>query len=133
MDDRELQAMCDESPVHRLLGLVAQRTPDGVDISAQLDSRFGVDRAASFAHGGIVASLLDTAASFALIARSGHDWTTVDLRVDYLRPTPLDVVSVRGEVVRAGRSIGRARSALHDTAGNLCATAIGTFVPSAGT
>ena len=63
-------------------------------------------------HGGIVATLLDAAATFALIALDGDDWSTVDLRIDYLRPVPAGPLRVSGEVVHAGRRFGRASAAL---------------------
>jgi uncharacterized protein (TIGR00369 family) len=129
MNDADLRALCATSPVHRWLGLEIEPAPGGVTIHAPLDERF-TEGSAGTVHGGIVATLLDAAATFALIAESGHDWSTVDLRVDYLRPTPLHRVSVRGEVVRQGRKIGKARGSLLDGDGKLCAVAIGTFVPA---
>jgi uncharacterized protein (TIGR00369 family) len=130
MNDVELRTLSEQSPYHRLIGLDIQHAAAGVDVRVSLDERFAIAEPAQIAHGGIVATLLDTAATFALIAESGHDWTTVDLRVDYLRPTPLGALSVHGEVVRRGRSIGNARSSLTDPSGKLCATATGTFVPA---
>lgn len=132
MNDADLKALCSESPVHQWLALEIESAPGGVTTHAVLDGRFAETTAGSSAHGGIVATLLDTAATFALIAESGHDWTTADLRVDYLRPTPLERVTVHGEVVRQGRRIGKARSSLIDQNGKLCAVAIGTFVPAVG-
>jgi uncharacterized protein (TIGR00369 family) len=129
MDEADLKALCAESPVHRWLALDIEKAPRGVALHTQLDDRLAQAETGQTAHGGIVATLLDTAATFALIAESGHDWTTVDLRIDYLRPTPLHRVTVVGEVVRLGRRIGRASSSLTDQNGKLCAVAIGTFVP----
>jgi uncharacterized protein (TIGR00369 family) len=82
------------------------------------------------AHGGVAATLLDTALTFALIAATDRDWTTVDLRVDYLRPVPIAGVRVTGEVMHAGRRIGRAQGELLDHEGSGCARAVGTFVVS---
>jgi len=126
----DLQALCDESPFHRSLEARITATSDGVALTALTGDQFAVDGSRRAVHGGIIASLLDMAATFALVARTGHDWVTVDLRVDYLRPTPVGPVSVNGEVIRAGRSIGRARGSLLDANGVLCAVAIGTFAPN---
>lgn len=130
MDEADLKALCAESPVHRWLALDIEKAPRGVALHTQLDDRLAQAETGQTVHGGIVATLLDTAATFALIAESGHDWTTVDLRIDYLRPTPLHRVTVEGEVMRLGRRIGRASSSLTDRDGKLCAVAIGTFVPA---
>jgi uncharacterized protein (TIGR00369 family) len=79
------------------------------------------------AHGGAAAMLLDAALTFALISQTDHHWTTVDLRIDYLRPVPIAAVRVIGEVVRAGRRIGRAEGTPFDGDGSACARAVGTF------
>src|SRR5579875_86146 len=123
----DLQALCDQSPLHRALNIKLERTPQGLLLHARLGSAQAVDGDGTTTHGGIVATLLDTAATFALIAHTDHDWVTIDLRIDYLRPTPLGVTTIEGEVVRAGRRIGRARGTLRDVDGRICATAIGTF------
>jgi uncharacterized protein (TIGR00369 family) len=126
----DLQALCDESPVHRQLGVIVRRTGDGVTLEALIGSEFVSGGASDIVHGGIVGTLLDAAATFALIGRTEHDWVTVDFRVDYLRPTRTGPATVKGHVVRAGRSIGRAGATLHDAAGTLCAQGIGTFAPA---
>ena len=132
MKQLDLQGLSDEVPFHTRLGLRVARTEAGVTFDADVGDEYVVDGKTGAIHGGIVASLLDTAATFALIAQSGHDWLTVDLRIDYLRPSRSGALTVKGEVVRAGRSIGRARAELTDRTGTLSATAIGTFAPVVG-
>ncbi len=125
----DLQSLLDQVPFHRALGLKVRRTDGGVVLDAEVGPEYLVDVDARIVHGGVVGSLLDTAATFALIARSDHDWVTVDLRVDYLRPTHGGAIAVSGEVVRAGRSIGRAKASLRDASGETCALGFGTFAP----
>lgn len=127
----DLQALIDQLALHRALSVRIDRSPDGVAVTASIGSDYAVDAGGSVVHGGIVATLLDTAATFALIAETDRDWVTIDLRVDYLRPTPLGPVSVTGEVIHAGKRIGRSRASLCDAKGRLCAAAIGTFAPAA--
>jgi uncharacterized protein (TIGR00369 family) len=127
MAELDLQALCDQAPLHRDLGISISRTERGVTCRATVGGHFVVDAARGTVHGGIIATLLDTAVTFALIAGSGHDWVTVDLRVDYLRPVLAGVVTTEGEVLRAGRRIGSARATLRDAEGNECAVGIGTF------
>jgi uncharacterized protein (TIGR00369 family) len=131
-NELDLQALCDESPFLVALGVRIERSAQGVVLQTALGSGFSVDGRRKTAHGGVVASLLDTAATFALIAQSNHDWVTVDLRVDYLRPTSLGQVTVQGEIVYAGRSLGRARADLRDETGRVCAVTVGTFAPAKG-
>ncbi|MEM7413514.1 MAG: PaaI family thioesterase [Myxococcota bacterium] len=56
-------------------------------------------------HGGAVASLIDTAGTFAMIMVTGSIVSTVDMRTDFLRPA---VGSLRAEarVRKAGKRIG---------------------------
>jgi uncharacterized protein (TIGR00369 family) len=126
----DLQALCDESPFLVALGVRIERSGEGIVLLSSLGAGCAVDRRGEVAHGGVVASLVDTAATFALIALTSHDWVTVDLRVDYLRPTSLGQVTAQGEVIHAGRSLGRARAELRDRTDRVCAVAVGTFAPA---
>jgi uncharacterized protein (TIGR00369 family) len=54
-------------------------------------------------------------------------WSTVDLRIDYLRPVRLGDVEVRGTVVHAGSSIARCRAELLDGEGRMVACGVATL------
>lgn len=58
-------------------------------------------------HGGVTASLLDTASGFALRSTLGPETSlsTTDLNVRYVRPATADL-RAEAHVVRAGRSVG---------------------------
>jgi len=126
--DQTLQNYLDEAPLHALLGgFSVAATETGVVLEGSLSATVENAAGSGVAHGGAAAMLLDAALTFALIAATDHDWTTVDLRVDYLRPVPIAGVRVIGEVVQAGRRIGRAEGELVDHEGSVCARAVGTF------
>ncbi len=128
METEELQRLVDTSPVHRALGLRARAAQAGVVFDASPGPEHTTDER-DVLHGGVVATILDTAATFALIDSTGADWSTVDLRIDYLRPAPVAPLEVSGHVVQAGRRIGRARAELAERgSGRLLASAVGTFV-----
>lgn len=124
----DLQAIFDEIPFHGDHRFTVTAAGDGVRFEGVLADNSGRHSGSAQAHGGAVAAILDTAASLAIMNTTGQPWSTVDLRVDYLRPVPLDSITVVGRVVRAGRQVGRATADLHDGSGRLCATAVGTFV-----
>jgi uncharacterized protein (TIGR00369 family) len=129
--DETLQTYLDEAPLHALLGgFSVAATETGVALPGSLSAAAENASGSGVAHGGTAAMLLDTALTFALIAATDRDWSTVDLRVDYLRPVPIAGVRVIGEVVHAGRRIGRAQGHLLDHEGSVCARAVGTFVAS---
>lgn len=70
----------------------------------------------SAVHGGVISALLDTAggcACFAMLDRPNDRLSTVDLRVDYLRPgSPADLYC-EGRVVRMGNRVAVATMVLH--------------------
>jgi uncharacterized protein (TIGR00369 family) len=78
-------------------------------------------------HGGVVAALLDTTASGAVLA--GHDFskgsrlTTISLSVQYLSVTPGEDLRAIGRCTRRGRSVHFAQAeALGATSGKVVAT-----------
>ena len=58
-------------------------------------------------HGGVIASLVDTAAAFALLTLLEDDQTstTLDLTIHYLRPLLKGRATAQARVLRAGRRI----------------------------
>jgi uncharacterized protein (TIGR00369 family) len=125
----ELQHLVDVSPVHRRLRLtVVTADETGVTCRAEPGAEETGEDNGQFLHGGVVATLLDAAATFALISATGTDWSTVDLRTDFLRPAPAGVLLVSGTAVQAGKRLGRASATVSDPAsGRLLATGGGTF------
>ena len=82
------------------------------------------------AHGGLAATLLDTATGCAVHTRlaQGEGYATVDLHVTYLRPITVDTgpLTVSGEVVSMGRRVAVATGIVADGDGRELARATGT-------
>jgi uncharacterized protein (TIGR00369 family) len=59
-------------------------------------------------HGGVLSALMDTAGGAAVWTCIGEEdrCSTIDLRVDYLRPAGLETVRARAEVLRVGNRVG---------------------------
>jgi uncharacterized protein (TIGR00369 family) len=60
-------------------------------------------------HGGVISMLADTAGGMAIWGALDNPMlrvSTIDLRVDYLRPGRLEPLVAEATVVRAGRSVG---------------------------
>jgi uncharacterized protein (TIGR00369 family) len=81
-------------------------------------------------HGGIIATLLDSALGCAVqtVLEEGVGYTTLSLEVKYLRPVATDAGELRatGTVVHAGRRQATAEARLTDAAGRVLATATTT-------
>ncbi|WP_075741366.1 MULTISPECIES: PaaI family thioesterase [Actinoalloteichus] len=77
-------------------------------------------------HGGILATLLDSAMGCAVHTTlpGGIGYTSVDLAVKFLRPGSIDDVELlaEGRVVHRGRRTSTAEGTVHDAAGRLLAT-----------
>jgi uncharacterized protein (TIGR00369 family) len=73
-------------------------------------------------HGGIIAAVLDVGCSMAVMARTGASLFTVDMRIDYLRPAKSRAFTVRGEVVRLGRTLATSDARLFSDTNQLLAT-----------
>lgn len=76
-------------------------------------------------HGGLAATLLDSAMGCAVhtVVPQGRGYTTVELKVNYVRAMTRDTGRVRaeGKVIHAGRSIATAEARLVDGNGRLYA------------
>lgn len=81
-------------------------------------------------HGGIIATLLDSAMGCAVqsVLPEATAYTTLGIEVKYLRPVTVDAGRLRatGTVVHAGRSQATAEGRLTDEAGRVLATATTT-------
>lgn len=123
----DLSELFARTELHRHLGVSIERAPGGVRLAGSVDPVWSRVEGMPFLHGGAVATMLDSASTFALIAETGRLWATVDMRVDYMRPASLEGVEVVATVVRAGGAIGRTQAELRDASGKLCASAVATF------
>lgn len=116
-------------PYARLLGLEFVGAARG-EAAFALEVREELTRMGGIAHGGALASLLDTAAAFAVhtLLAPAERTVTVDLTVHFLRPVSEGRVEARAHVIRAGRRIVVISAEATDRAGLLVATATTTYV-----
>ena len=83
-------------------------------------------------HGGVIASVIDIAAAFALaVAANKTGFPTIDLRIDYLRMAGDGDLTVTARSLKAGRTIGVADVEVTDARGRLCAVGRGTYATAA--
>ena len=93
-------------PYVKLLGLELGEMKPG-EAKLHLDMRDELKQNQGVAHGGAVASLIDTAAAFAVVTRlePGERVTTTDLTIHYLRPITSGRLTATARIVRGGRRL----------------------------
>jgi uncharacterized protein (TIGR00369 family) len=83
-------------------------------------------------HGGVVCTVLDTAAACALHTTLplGVSYTSVEIKINYLKAVTVDsgTLTAVGTVVKAGSRIGFVEGSVTDAAGKLVATATSTLL-----
>ena len=116
-------------PFARLLDLQLEAATPGqavmsLQIRDELRQNLGV------VHGGVTASLIDSAAAMAIVPLLAEDEsaTTVDLTINYLRPLRSGKVTATARVLRAGKRIIAVTADVEDEAGDLAATGLTTYL-----
>ena len=107
---------------------VAAADAEGIEMTTEWRTDFVSAPERQATHGGIVASLLDSAAVFAVIAASGSTAATVDLRVDYHGVPAPGTLRITGRVLRLGRRLCTADASLYGADGRLAASGRATVM-----
>jgi len=116
-------------PYARFLGIELGEMKRG-QATLHLEMRDELRRNNGVAHGGVVASLADTAAAFAILTLLEPDQTTttIDLTIHYLRPLVKGRVTANARVLRAGRRVQAISVEITDETETLAATALTSFI-----
>jgi uncharacterized protein (TIGR00369 family) len=119
----------DDVPFAKLLGIEVDSLEPG---HAVLSMRMRDDlmRNGGIAHGGAVATLIDSAMAFAIVRLLGENehTVTVDLTIHYLRPLSEGSARASARVVRAGKRVITVSAEVFDDKDKLAATAISTYL-----
>ena len=124
----ELQERIILAPFHQWLGIrVSEVTEDNITISVPWRQEFVVNLKRGYAHGGILATLIDIAADFALAAKIGTPVPTIDLRIDYHRAAMPGELTVKAQVLNMGRTFSTAEAMIYDSEDRLVASGRGVY------
>lgn len=126
---RRIRKAVDTVPFAKLLGIelddVSRGTATlGINVRDELKQNHGM------VHGGVIASLIDTATAFAIISllAPGERVTTVDLTITYLRPLTEGRVTAVAKVLRAGRRLLVVSAEVFGKDKKLATTALSTYI-----
>ena len=118
-------------PVSRLVGFRMTEAREGV-VVMELEIEQHHTSPPGSAHGGILVDVADAAMGCAygtLLDDAEATWTTVELKVNYLRPAwPGDAIRAEGRVVHAGRTLALTECDVTNGEGKLLARASSTVM-----
>ena len=80
-------------------------------------------------HGGVTATLIDAAIGIGVIALAGgQPVSTVEMKVNYLRPALEGKFRCRSRILKAGKTLAFGEAVVRDSQGRVVATGHGTFI-----
>jgi uncharacterized protein (TIGR00369 family) len=126
----EIQKMLDTSAFNLFLNITvesADPVKQEVTMRSVMRPEFERRPGSKQWHGGVIASLIDTAGDFAVGMMVGRGLPTVNFRVDYLKPAIDTALTAVARVRRAGKSVGVADVDVFDDKGSLLAVGRGTY------
>jgi uncharacterized protein (TIGR00369 family) len=116
-------------PIMHLMDVVGFEADEG-SATLELDPQEFHFNPLGTVHGGVISTLLDTAAGCAIHSTlpAGVGYTSLDLSVKFLRPITLTTgrLTCTGVVLQRGRRTALAEARLTDARGRLCAHATST-------
>lgn len=122
-------ASMERNPFARLIGMkLIDLQPS--EATVRIEMRDELRQPHGILHGGVTATLVDTAMAYAVITclTETEKASTVDLTVHYLRPHQEGAFSCTAKVVRAGRKVLTVSADVFNEHGKLFATAISTYM-----
>jgi len=124
-----VQAIVGRSPFLSWIGLrVVSLEMDKIEAVATWRPEWVANPVAGQTQGGIHAALIDFAANFAMMKRMGGPVLTIDLSIDYHRVARKGDLTVRGQVVKFGRTVASSHAQVFDAEGRLIASGRGAFL-----
>lgn len=117
-----------ELPFSRLIGMkLVDLSIDKAMISIEM--RDDLRQPSGVLHGGVTATLIDTAMAFAVRTRLEPDaaTATIDLTIHYLRPLLEGSAICTARIVRAGKRIFTVEADVENVEGKLIATGLSTY------
>jgi len=111
-----------------LVGLEVERLYEGGAVLAMVVNQRHL-QIHSVVHGGVIATLADTAGAIAAYTVSpvGAELATIELKINYLLPIAEGKVEAEGRVLRAGRNFIVVECDVRNAQGQLAAKALMTF------
>jgi uncharacterized protein (TIGR00369 family) len=114
-------------PISRLLGLVLKSVEPGRTVfEMEVDERY--HNPMGTLHGGVYCDLADAAMgyAYATMLAEHEGFTSVDLKINFLRPVRKGTLIAEARVIKAGATLGYVECNVKDQTGKLVARASST-------
>jgi uncharacterized protein (TIGR00369 family) len=120
-------------PVAELIGIEIERAEAGETLMTLVAQERHSNPMGTL-HGGILCDLADAAMGMAYYSmlEPGESFTTLELKINFLRPFWMGRLVARGRVVSRGRTVGLAECEIEDDQGRLVAKANSTCMTLRG-
>jgi len=131
-------------PFCQLLGVkVVSLNPDRPELRIDMRENLLGNFAQGMLHGGVIASVLDSVAGIAILLKMAHthpkadamsqvgefgQMSTIDLRIDYLKPGKGKSFIATAEVTRLGKRVANVLMEMRDEKGERIATGAAAFM-----
>ncbi|MEH7403188.1 PaaI family thioesterase [Gottfriedia acidiceleris] len=115
-------------PIARLIGAELVNVEEGKAVfELQCDTEKHANPMGTI-HGGILCDIADMAmgVAFASTLETNESFTTVELKINYLKPVWNEKIIAKGEVMKRGNTIGLIKCDVFDEGGSLVAHALST-------
>jgi len=124
----KVQSLITRGPFHQWLGIQVVSVAAGeITIKAKWREEWVVNPDRGYTHGGILAALVDIAADWALVSRTGRGVPTIDMRVDYHRAAMPGDLTAHGKLVKWGNQHSASEAQVFDKDGVLVASGRGVY------
>jgi uncharacterized protein (TIGR00369 family) len=120
-------------PMAQLLGFSVTSVDLGEAV-IEIDAREDHANTMGTLHGGVICTIADTAmgVAFATLLEEGEALTTLELKINFLRPVWKGRVMARAKVVKKGKLTGLVECDVLDEGGQLVARAGSTYMSISG-
>lgn len=129
MDIKSLRSLVDAMPFNALLGIhVLRYHSDGLTVECAV--REQLLNSAGVLHGGVLATVADAAVGIALARHFGgrRPMTTIEMKINYLRPVGEGKVRARARLLKVGATICVGRVDVKNAAGKIVAAALVSYM-----
>jgi uncharacterized protein (TIGR00369 family) len=130
---RIIRGEAPNAPVGRLIGFrIVEAEVGRVVVELDADERHA--NPMGTVHGGVLCDIADAAMGMAYASRlpEGESFTTLELKINYLKPVWRSRLRATGKVVKAGQTVGLVECDILDDKGSLVARASSTCLTLRG-